>query len=169
MTIPLASYTPMAQASPYTDPLVIGVTVVALVAFVLAALITYRIVNDWSLTAFVAALVLALGAGAFFLTSESVQHDNPVYQSEADKIVHNVKEKYDVATVSLSVPNTRSGFIKDGKTGNYLSTVWINRSQEGKVSSEVYNLVVDANTGEPMLSKMENAASQTDPSSFERK
>lgn len=169
MTIPLTSYVSMAQASPLTDSLVVGIGVAALFVVVMATLVTYRITSDWSLAGLIAMLATALGFLGFYLAYDAVQRDNPVYQSESQKIVHNVKEKYDVATVNLSVPNTASGFIRDAKTGNYLSTVWVNRSQDGKVSSETYDLVVDANTGEPTLKKADSAASQADPATFLRK
>lgn len=169
MTITQASYVSMAQASPCTEPLVIGVVIAALVLVIVAALITRRITKEWATAGLMAMLAIAVGTLCFWSSYDFVQRNNPVYQSESQKIVHNVKEKYDVATVDLSVPGTASGFIRDGKTGNYLSTAWINRAQDSKVSSEIYDLVVDANTGEPTLKKADSAASQTDPSTFLRK
>lgn len=74
-----------------------------------------------------------------------------------------------MATVATSVPGG-NGFTIDSKTGNYLSTVWINHAQGETVSSEIYDVVVDAITGEPTLKKQEDSAeSQTEPSTFLRK
>lgn len=162
------SYVSMADAPIFTSPLFIWVGVAMIVVVALVALGVKLITRENELVALVATLGIAMGSLGMWFLHDGMRAKDPVYWSESEKIVKNVKEKYDVATVNLSVPGT-SGFIRDSKTGNYLSMAWVNRSQDEKVSSEIYDLVVDANTGEPTLKKADSAASQTDPATFLRK
>lgn len=162
------SYIPMASVSVFGSPIFIGLVIALLIVAVAGVWWANKSTEDKDMvmvTAMCGAAMLVMGVIGIYSV---VQSSNPVYLTEGQKIVKNVKEKYDVVTVNLIVPGA-SGFIKDPQTGNYLSTAWINRAQDEVVLSESYDLVVDANTGEPTLKKAESAASKTEPSTFLRR
>lgn len=162
------SYLPMASPDIFHDPAFIVASVITGLVMLVGIVIIKRVTEDnktFALFSFFtvgfAALAVCMAAG---FISEGAEYRYP-----STKIEANVGAKYDITAVDISVPGAGS-YVIDEKTGNYLSQARVTRVVNESITSDLYDLVVEPNTGEPTLKLLsDNAASKTEPATFLRK
>jgi hypothetical protein len=157
----------MASPDIFHDPAFIVASVIIGLVMVVGIVIIKRVTADnkaFALFSFFtvgfAAIAVCMSAGFISTGAE--------YSYPSTKIEANVGAKYEITAVDIRVPGAGS-YVIDEKTGNYLSQAWVTRVVNEAITSELYDLVVEPNTGEPTLKLASDAASKTEPSTFLRK
>lgn len=158
----------MASPDIFHDPVFIVASVITGLVMLVGIVMAKRATADSKIFAFASFFIVGFAAFAV-CTSAAFISMGAEYSYPSTKIEANVESKYDITGVDISVPGAVS-YVIDEKTGNYLAQARVTRVVNESIRSDLYDLVVEPNTGEPTLKLVsDNAASKTEPSTFLRK